>query len=204
MTDCTLLRGIQDAALHEFCQKGFQNASLRKIVRDAGVTTGAFYGHCASKEALFGTLVEPVYQGLLDRFKAAQPDFSALSEDEPVPALGDICGVPFYWMSDFVYETLPILRLLLTGARGTRYADLLDRIIGIELETIQAYGRALTARGVQLRPVDPVLTRILTQSLFTGFFQLVLQDIPRESAPEYIRELKEFYNSGWRTLMGVQ
>ena len=44
---------------HEFLDKGFQGASLRQIVKNAGVTTGAFYGYFSSKEALFASIVEP-------------------------------------------------------------------------------------------------------------------------------------------------
>ena len=53
------LESIQRAAMQEFLDKGFQGASLRQIVKNAGVTTGAFYGYFSSKEALFNALVEP-------------------------------------------------------------------------------------------------------------------------------------------------
>ena len=43
----------------EFLDKGFLGASLRQIVKNAGVTTGAFYGYFSSKEALFASIVEP-------------------------------------------------------------------------------------------------------------------------------------------------
>ena len=36
------LERIQQAALDEFSEKGFLGASLRQIVKHAGVTTGAF------------------------------------------------------------------------------------------------------------------------------------------------------------------
>ena len=49
----------QEAARAEFLDKGFQGTSLRQIVKNAGVTTGAFYGYFSSKEALFNALVEP-------------------------------------------------------------------------------------------------------------------------------------------------
>ena len=38
------LKKIQEAAMAEFLDKGFQGASLRQIVKNAGVTTGAFSG----------------------------------------------------------------------------------------------------------------------------------------------------------------
>ncbi len=40
-----------------FLAKGFRSASLRSIVKEAGVTTGAFYGYYKSKEDLFRALV---------------------------------------------------------------------------------------------------------------------------------------------------
>ena len=51
------LENIQEAALTEFLDKGVLGASLRQIVKNAGVTTGAFYGYFSSKEALFNALV---------------------------------------------------------------------------------------------------------------------------------------------------
>ena len=53
------LEKIQEAAMSEFLDKGFLGASLRQIVKNAGVTTGAFYGYFSSKEALFASIVEP-------------------------------------------------------------------------------------------------------------------------------------------------
>lgn len=57
------LEKIQQAALAEFLDKGFLGASLRQIVKNAGVTTGAFYGYFSSKEALFNSIVEPHARG---------------------------------------------------------------------------------------------------------------------------------------------
>ena len=37
----------------EFLEKGFKDASLRKIVAEAGFTKGAFYGYYPDKAALF-------------------------------------------------------------------------------------------------------------------------------------------------------
>ena len=51
------LENIQQAALDEFSEKGFLGASLRQIVNNAGVTTGAFDGYFSRKEALFASIV---------------------------------------------------------------------------------------------------------------------------------------------------
>ena len=46
---CTTLEQIQQAAVQEFLDKGFQGTPLQQIVKNAGVTTGAFYGYFSSK-----------------------------------------------------------------------------------------------------------------------------------------------------------
>ena len=48
MDDSITLQKILEAAKREFLEKGFKSASLRSIVKTAGVTTGAFYGYYAS------------------------------------------------------------------------------------------------------------------------------------------------------------
>ena len=66
----TLVR-IQRTAMDEFLEKGFADASLRQIVKNAGVTTGAFYGYYSSKEALFAGLVEPHAAAVMGMFMRA-------------------------------------------------------------------------------------------------------------------------------------
>ena len=66
------LEKIQQAALAEFLDKGFLGASLRQIVKNAGVTT----------EALFNSIVEPHAAALMGRFMEAQTTFAELPEKE--------------------------------------------------------------------------------------------------------------------------
>lgn len=69
----TTLERIQEAAMTKFLDKGFLGASLRQIVKNAGVTTGAFYGYFSSKEALFASIVEPHAKALMGRFRRPRP-----------------------------------------------------------------------------------------------------------------------------------
>ena len=80
-TTATLER-IQQVAMEEFAEKGFLGASLRQIVKQAGVTTGAFYGYFSSKEALFASIVEPHSAALTGQFMTAQTSFADLPEQE--------------------------------------------------------------------------------------------------------------------------
>ena len=55
------LERIHQVAKEEFLKKGFRSASLRNIVKLAGLTTGAFYGYYKSKAEVFEALVAEHY-----------------------------------------------------------------------------------------------------------------------------------------------
>ena len=78
----TTLNLILSAAMQEFLKKGFKSASLRNIVKTAGVTTGAFYGYYDSKEDLFEALAGEHYNFLLSRFCRAQKEFVDIPPEE--------------------------------------------------------------------------------------------------------------------------
>ena len=87
------LSSILNAGKKEFLAKGVRSASLRSIVKEAGVTPGAFYGYYKSKEELFEALVGEHYQYLIDRFKDAQKQFADLPHEQQPEVMGDISGV---------------------------------------------------------------------------------------------------------------
>lgn len=80
--ELSTLNNILDAGRAEFLEKGFKSASLRNIVKTAGVTTGAFYGYFSGKEALFAALVEEHAKAIMNIFMSAQEDFEKLPDEE--------------------------------------------------------------------------------------------------------------------------
>ena len=52
-------KNILNTARKHFLKDGLTGASLRNIVKDAGLTTGAFYKYYPTKEALFDALTDP-------------------------------------------------------------------------------------------------------------------------------------------------
>ena len=48
---------ILDTAKKEFMEKGYNDASVRSIAKQAGLTTGAIFRYFADKESLFAALV---------------------------------------------------------------------------------------------------------------------------------------------------
>jgi len=57
---------IYEAAIKEFSEKGFSQASMRDIAKGAGMTVGNLYRYFKDKEALFYSIISPAYDSLME------------------------------------------------------------------------------------------------------------------------------------------
>ena len=64
-------RIIKEAA-EEFLTYGFENASLRRIAANAGITVSGLYKHFPNKEEMFASLVQPMLDDFLPTERAGR------------------------------------------------------------------------------------------------------------------------------------
>ena len=198
----TTLQMIHEAAKAEFLEKGFQSASLRKIVKTVGMTTGAFYGYYKSKEELFAALVSEHYEFIIERFKKAQQDFADLPYEQQPEVMGDVSGVCMFDILYYAYEHLEECKLILCCSEGTKFDRLIDEMVEIEVEGTHAYQRVLEKLGRPSKEIDPQLEHILITGMFHTFFELMIHEMPLIDAENYVKEMREFYTAGWTKIMG--
>ena len=193
---------IQQAAMEEFSEKGFLGASLRQIVKNAGVTTGAFYGYFSSKEALFASLVEPHAAALMGRFMEAQTGFAELPEEEQPQHMGEASGDYVDWMVDYICQHRAPVKLLLCRAEGTSYERFVHNMVEVEVEYTLKYMDVLRRLGKDIPDLSRSLCHIIASGMFNGLFEIVVHDMPREQARQYMAQFRAFYTAGWLKLMG--
>ena len=196
------LEKIQQAALAEFLDKGFLGASLRQIVKNAGVTTGAFYCYFSSKEALFNAIVEPHAAALMGRFMEAQTTFAELPEKEQPEHMGLESGRCVDWMVDYICAHREPVKLLLCCAEGTSYEHFVHNMMEVEVEYTQRYMEVLRRLGRDIPVLDKSLCHIIASGMFNGIFEIVVHDMPRDQAMRDVDQLRAFYTAGWSKLMG--
>ncbi len=201
-TTATLER-IQQTALDEFLEKGFRGASLRQIVKHAGVTTGAFYGYFSSKEALFASIVEPHAAALMGKFMEAQVSFAELPEKEQPKHMGIESGACVRWMVDYICQHRDPVKLLLCGSEGTSYEHFVHNMVEVEVEYTLQYMNVLRRLGHDVPPMNKSLCHIIASGMFSGIFEVVIHDIPYEQAIQDVEKLRAFYTAGWLKLMGA-
>ena len=198
----TTLENIQKAALTEFSEKGFLGASLRQIVKNAGVTTGAFYGYFSSKEALFASIVEPHAAALMGRFMKAQITFAELPEAEQAAHMGEESGTYVRWMVDYICEHREPVKLLLCRAEGTSYEHFVHNMVEVEVEYTLRYMDVLRRLGRDVPELSQSLCHIIASGMFSGLFEIAVHDMPREQALRDVEQFRSFYTGGWLKLMG--
>ena len=198
----TTLDSILSAAMGEFLEKGFKSASLRNIARTAGVTTGALYGYFDSKNDLFEALVSEQYDYFITCFCRAQKDFADLPHNEQPDQLSSISGEYMHDMLIYAYGHLPQFKLILCHSEGRRFSGLVDEMVKIESDATHNYLQVLKELGRPAPHIDQRLEHILITGMFNAFFELIIHEMPLDSALLYLSEMRAFYTAGWMKIMG--
>ena len=197
----TTLEKIHHSAICEFLKNGFQKASLRTIVRNADVTTGAFYGYYSSKEELFAALVEPYVAVVMKKFMEPQGDFGEWNRQLEMEHLREETGIRIKWMTEYIYDNFDRFKLIFCCSDGTLYENFLHNIVELEVESTQNFIEKMRRNGEIVPDIDRHLIHIITSGMFSGIAEIVIHDMPREDAYIYVGQLQEFYMAGWEKLI---
>ena len=82
-------KNILNTARKHFLKDGLTGASLRNIVKDAGLTTGAFYKYYPTKEALFDALTDPYMEHIYQIYDQIVEEFEKLSASDQTRNMSD-------------------------------------------------------------------------------------------------------------------
>ena len=200
--DGSTLERIHRAAMKEFLAKGFRAASLRNIVKTAGVTTGAFYGYYASKEALFAALVDEDYRYLTGRYRDSLYIFESLPPEEQAQRMNTFAKDCMYELLNYMDTHRAAFHLLLQCAEGTPYAGMVDGLVRLEAEATEHYRGVLRGMGIDVPEMDRRLEHILITGMLNAYMEIIIHDMPMSEAQKYVEELNTFYAAGWLKIMG--
>lgn len=176
------LDNILNAAKAEFLEKGFRGASLRNIVKNANVTTGAFYGYFKSKEDLFDALVSEPADFIMREFNRIQTEFTYLTPDEQEAGMGKISKNSLIDRIDFIIDNSDVFKLILKSSEGTRYENFIHDMVTREVQATHDFIKTLNQNGKNIPCPDDNLAHILISGMFTAYFEIALHDMPKESA----------------------
>lgn len=197
-------RKILEAGKREFLAKGFKDASLRGIVKEAGFTQGAFYGYYPDKAALFDTLVSEAADTLMEQFKAAQQAHYDLIPGEKTAQSRELSTDYLNHFINYIYDNFDAFKLVICCSEGTRYANYVHELVELEVSQTEEYYQQLRRLGRVEGTVSHDLHHMITSAYFTAVFETVAHDMTREQAIGYVNELAVFFNCGWDGLLRLK
>jgi AcrR family transcriptional regulator len=202
--DGTTLEKIMANGKKEFLEKGFKDASLRNIVKRAGVTTGAFYGYYPDKGALFEALVKPVADGILKMFSEMETDFLGGLGASVETGSYRMDGFSIRPFIEYIFDHYDAFKLLFTRAGGTAYEDFMDTLVELDVDSFYRYFDWLDNAGIRFNRPDRNLLHILTNAHYSAIFEIVVHDMPKDAALQYADTILKFFVSGWNAVFGLE
>lgn len=191
---------IIPAAMEEFLEKGFQNASTRSIAARAGMTSGGLYRHFKDKEDMFAALVESALQEMkawmnrhIDRGYegALSGDYGLMWQDTEIDMVREV-----------IYPNLDAFRLILCCSQGTRYENFVDELVRDHQEIMMDVFEKLRAQGVAVKEISAEELHIIMSAYTTAMFEPIMHNYPLEKALHHLKTIEAFFMPGWHDLMG--
>ena len=200
------IEGVYDKLIEcakaEFLEKGFNDASLRTIAKNADTSTNSIYVRFGDKAGLFDAIVKPHYETVMNRYIKNQTEFQDLPADVKYNSVGKQSGDCLHDILVYCYAHLDEMRLILTRSDGTKYAGMVDKMAAIEVQATHAYLQTAEKAGYEMKSIDLHLEHIIATGMFNTFFELVIHDMPFDEAEIYLKEMRDFYTAGWMKIMG--
>lgn len=197
-------RNILETAKTHFLSDGLTGASLRNIVKDAGLTTGAFYKYYPTKEALFNALTDPYLEYIYEIYDQVVAEFEKLSVGDQTKNMASISDEGMEEMLNYVYDHYDNFKLLLKCGDSGKYEDFIHGMVAREIKSSHRYLEKMKEEGVEVPVVDDSLMHMIYTGFFSSIFQIIEHDIDRITAKENIKQLKQFNIGGWERLWKVK
>lgn len=193
-------RSILRAARKEFILRGFKDASMRTIAKDANVGLSNIYNYFTNKDEIFLEIVSP-----------ARDDLFAFVKDKHTEKYID-----FNFMSTRAYqeETMDVyiqllmkykeeIRLLLFYSQGSTMENFRETLTEYLTDVSNNHKAIVKNHYPQVQEVSSFFTHTLCAFMVSIVGEIVTHDMEKHKIREFFREYFRFQIAGWRELTGI-
>jgi len=174
------------AAIHEFKEKGYHDASMRTIATNTGVAIGNVYRYFKNKDELFNSIVGPVYT----RFTSMV--FELYQSQNSIPEMklivGDITDKIMEFYDDYETE----LHILIDKSKGSKYEDIKEELIRLTNFRIKSeLLLVFKEKGIHLE--DDYILYIMAANIIEGIFMVLRKYRDQTKIKELMGQLLIIY-----------
>ena len=191
---------LMECAKEEFLANGYENASLRIIAEKAGSSKGAIYIRYPDKESLYRSLVQPAADGFCELLQTVLSGFTTMPGNEQTQQMLRYSNDGFPKVVDYLYDHFDEFKLLLTSGENSAYQEFIHRVVELDTECTVKYIEASENDAIKSGRLTTELNHLLSSAFYTGMFEVIIHDMPKEQALEHIHRMRRFYTAGWQTI----
>lgn len=196
---------IVKAAMREFQEKGFEQASMKAVADAVGMTSAALYRHFANKQDMFAALVQPAVDALnVWGAKHAAFSYEILEQDETEEMWdfeNDLHDVRI--VLDVMYRQPEAFRLLICCAAGTPYENCVHDLIEQSTDEMMSFLQACKTRGLAVCEVRRDEMHMLVSAYCAALLQPIEHGYEKTDAERYLKTIVDFFTPGWRMITGL-
>ncbi len=175
---------IVSAALKEFGEKGFHEASMRQIAKNSGVALGNLYRYFESKDQLFNEVLDPAYREItlvMGELKSCEAKKTAEYLESIVEKVMEV-------LKEYKLQ----LMILVDKSSGTKYAGTKEYFVLYVKKSIEEMLLpALEANRVQIK--DDFIFYVMASTFMEGLFIILKQYDDENKIKNLIRQLIIIY-----------
>lgn len=196
---------IVEAAMREFQEKGFEQASMKAVADAVGMTSAALYRHFENKQDMFAALVQPAVNALAawkDQHVAASYEILDLADRS---AIWDFSGESSDagMVLDLMYRQPEVFRLLLFRSAGTPYESYAHDMVEESTDEMMRFLQFCKARGVPVREIARDEMHMLVSAYCSALLQPIEHGYDKADAERYLKTMVDFFTPGWRMITGL-
>ena len=187
---------IIKAARDEFLEKGYSNASLRKIAEKAAATAGAIQIRYKTKDALFCSLLQPFLAEIEKIFQDTRTEYWQYPPEERLDFLEKSMEMESEAILNLIFDHGSDAVLLLCRSEGSSLAGCFDQIVERKVQESAAF-----FNQAQPHLLDENLLRLLIAGQFHSYYQIVKEGYEKDAARGYLQALMRYHMGGWTALL---
>lgn len=193
-------KSILKAARKEFILKGFKDASMRAIAKDANVGLSNIYNYFRNKDEIFLEVVSPARNDLFAFVKEKHTekyiDFNLMST---LNYQEETANVYIQLLMKYKEE----IRLLLFHSQGSTMENFRETLIKYLTDVSNNHATLVKKHYPQVHDVSPFFTHTLCAFMVSIVGEIVTHDMEIQKIREFFREYFRFQIAGWRELTGI-
>lgn len=195
-------KSILESGKNNFLNDGYERSNLRKICKDAGVTTGAFYRHFEDKEALFIALVEPLATEVLNLYSKFESESFRSIDEEHIKDLAEINIKGSIEAALYIFRKKDIFELLVYKAYGTRHDNFIEKLVEMEDLNRNKILKMVLKNDYRYINMSEKSMHLLNHAYINALCEIIIHSENIDEVKKNAKIVAEFFREGWKKLQG--